>query len=255
MFKNTSGQKIRVLAFNKLTGDTVTGDAANITTKISKDNIIPPVDLIDVNPTEVEDGFYLFDLDQEETNADFIDFYPESSTPNVVVIVPNYDNKTVLSSYSDVDSGLEEIIFMLRILIQDVAGVTYTDSSLSQLSLVAAIIVQQELCFDTKYDINIGSGTINPDPTDNAFKLFVAYKASILLLQSEIKGLSSNSIKIVDGPSSIDLSNRSKDSGVVLKGLYDNYAIMKRDYLLSGNLGQCVITPSTVNQIFGNNFS
>jgi hypothetical protein len=85
MFKNVTGQKIRVFAFNRLTNEPETGDAANITGKVAKDHAAAAA-ITDTNPTEVEDGYYLFDLTQAETNADVLDFYPESSTGDVQVI-------------------------------------------------------------------------------------------------------------------------------------------------------------------------
>lgn len=85
MLRNTAGQKWRVFAFNVTTNQEVTGDAANITAKLSKD-YGTAVALTDVNPTETEDGFYLFDMTQTETNAVDLALYPESSTADVQVI-------------------------------------------------------------------------------------------------------------------------------------------------------------------------
>lgn len=85
MKKNVSGQKWRVFAFNRLTNAPVTGDAANITAKIDKDYAGRNA-LTDTSPTETEDGYYLFDLAQAESNADVLDIYPESATPNVQVV-------------------------------------------------------------------------------------------------------------------------------------------------------------------------
>lgn len=93
MFKNTAGQQIRVFAFNRTTAEPVTGGAANITCKVSLDGAAA-VALADTNPTETEDGYYLFSLTQAETNGDTVDFYPESSTSGVQVIVPSYDRHT-----------------------------------------------------------------------------------------------------------------------------------------------------------------
>lgn len=93
MFKNTAGQEIRVFAFNRTSAAPVTGDAANITCKVSLDNGTP-IALTDTNPTETEDGYYLFSLTQAETNGDTVDFYPESSTSDVQVIVPSFDRHT-----------------------------------------------------------------------------------------------------------------------------------------------------------------
>lgn len=257
MFKNTSGQKIRVFAFNQTTSAPVTGDGANITCKVSLNNDIP-VNLTDVNPVEVEDGFYLFDLTQEETNADVLDFYPESSTANVTVIVPNHNRQTI--RYSSVSSGspgsgMDSMLVILRSIIQDLDGSIYSDESLSRLLITSALIIQREVSFDTSYTVDIMNISITPDPTDNSFILLVAYKASLLLLQSEIRSSASNSIKIVDGPSTIDLTNKSKDLKSLLNSVLEEYNLMKRDYSLSGSLGYCVITPTTVSYINRNNFS
>lgn len=83
--KNIAGQKWRVFAFNKTNGNALAGDAANITAKIAKDWAAAAA-TNDVNPTETEDGYYLFDLTQAESNADALDLYPESSISNIQVI-------------------------------------------------------------------------------------------------------------------------------------------------------------------------
>lgn len=85
MKKNVAGQKWEVFAFNTTTNVAVTGDAANITANLKKDWGSAAA-LNDTNPTETEDGNYLFDLTQAETNADVLSLYPESSTANVAVI-------------------------------------------------------------------------------------------------------------------------------------------------------------------------
>ena len=95
MIRNTAYPRWRVFAFNASTNVPVLGDAANITAKISLD-YANPVDLDDTNPVETEDGYYLFDLLQAETNGRNLALYPESSTPGVQVIgVPwSYVTKT-----------------------------------------------------------------------------------------------------------------------------------------------------------------
>lgn len=83
--KNVAGQKWRVFAFNITTGDAVTGDAANITAKISKDGGASTA-TNDVNPTEDEEGYYDFDLTQAESDMDTAALIPVSATSNVQVI-------------------------------------------------------------------------------------------------------------------------------------------------------------------------
>ena len=85
MYKNTGSQSWYVFAFNMTNSNPVTGDAANITAKISKDGNTAAA-TNDVNPTEIEDGYYKFDLTQAETDADHIIIFPESGTSNVQVI-------------------------------------------------------------------------------------------------------------------------------------------------------------------------
>lgn len=85
MFKNVASQKWTVFAFDETDNTPKTGDAANITCKVKKDGAAAAA-LTDVNPTEVEDGFYDFDVTQAESNGDKLLMLPESSTANIQVI-------------------------------------------------------------------------------------------------------------------------------------------------------------------------
>jgi hypothetical protein len=84
MYRNTAGT-LKVFAFNRTTNAPVTGDSANITCRVSLDGGARAA-LVDTNPTELEDGYYLFDVTAAETNGTTADFFPESSTPGVQVI-------------------------------------------------------------------------------------------------------------------------------------------------------------------------
>ena len=85
MQKNTASQKFVVFAFNRTTNVPLTGDAANITANLQKD-FGTSTATNDVNPTELEDGFYSFDATQAETNADTLVVYPASVTSDIQVI-------------------------------------------------------------------------------------------------------------------------------------------------------------------------
>jgi hypothetical protein len=66
-------------------GEAITGDAANITANIRIDGgAANAVD--DTNPTELEDGYYVFDITAAESNGDLLSIHPASSTANVQVI-------------------------------------------------------------------------------------------------------------------------------------------------------------------------
>lgn len=85
MKKNTAGQTWLCYAFNRTTNNPVTGDASNITASIRLDSGSATA-TNDTNPVELSLGYYEFDLTQAETNADVIDFLPESATTSVQVI-------------------------------------------------------------------------------------------------------------------------------------------------------------------------
>lgn len=85
MQKNVSGQKWVVFAFDTTDLSAKTGDAANITANLRIDGgAANAVD--DTNPTELEDGYYIFDISQAETNGNYILICPQSSTGDIQVI-------------------------------------------------------------------------------------------------------------------------------------------------------------------------
>ena len=85
MFKNVASQKWIVFAFDETDNTAVTGDAAQITGNLRIDGAAANA-IDDTNPTELEDGYYIFDITQAETNGDYILIAPASSTGDVQVI-------------------------------------------------------------------------------------------------------------------------------------------------------------------------
>lgn len=88
IYKNESGQKIFVEAYNTSTGARVTGDAANITAELSIDGGTSAA-TNDANPTEVDAtdhaGLYAFDMTQAETNGEQLIVSAVSATSNVQI--------------------------------------------------------------------------------------------------------------------------------------------------------------------------
>ena len=89
MQKNVAGQIWVVYAYQDEggtnPGEPVAGDSGNITANLRIDGgAANAVD--DTNPTELEDGFYYFDITQAETNGECILIAPASSTANVNVV-------------------------------------------------------------------------------------------------------------------------------------------------------------------------
>lgn len=85
MNKNTASQKWTVFAFTLSTGAPLTGGAAAITANLRIDDGTASA-VTDTNPTEQEDGYYVFDLTQAETNGNKLSIFPASSTAGVQVI-------------------------------------------------------------------------------------------------------------------------------------------------------------------------
>lgn len=89
MYRNVASQKLTVYAYDSTTNAPKTGDAANITAYVSKDDASLTV-LADTSAAEVSatngKGYYTFDLAQGETDAEKLLFTAKSSTANVVVI-------------------------------------------------------------------------------------------------------------------------------------------------------------------------
>jgi len=83
--KNVASQKWIVFAWTIATNVALAGDAAQITANLRLDGGAANA-IDDTNPTELEDGYYAFDLTDAETNADNIVICPVSSTSGVAVI-------------------------------------------------------------------------------------------------------------------------------------------------------------------------
>ena len=99
MLKNVAGQSVLLFAFNRITNAPVLGDGGNITANISLDGTAASPSAT-LHPTETEDGYYLLPVAKAETNANTVDIYPESTTPNVQVIPANHDRQTVSTTGS-----------------------------------------------------------------------------------------------------------------------------------------------------------
>ncbi len=88
MFKNVASQKVIVFAWDNAAGVPKTGDAANITGRISKEGIDDAASN-DVNPTEISatthKGLYTFNMLKAETDCNLFGLTPESATPDIAL--------------------------------------------------------------------------------------------------------------------------------------------------------------------------
>jgi hypothetical protein len=88
LFKNVTGQKLPIYAWDTANNVPKTGDAANITCQYKLDAGSVTA-LTDTNPTEIDStnmpGLYLFDLAQGETNGDLAIYFVKSSTTGIQI--------------------------------------------------------------------------------------------------------------------------------------------------------------------------
>jgi hypothetical protein len=141
-----------------------------------------------------------------------------------------------------------DMVLMVRSLIGDLDATKYTDERIKQLTCVGAYNVNTTADFTNTYTITIGSKTISPDPIDAAdldFVLLTAYKTAVIILGSEVKTESGNSISIKDGPSAIDLRGVASSLNTLYKDLSQKYEEMMNMYQAnqSANNGQAILTP------------
>lgn len=146
-----------------------------------------------------------------------------------------------------------DIIQLLRALIDDLDAITYTNARLTDIIVVAAHFVAKEINFDYTYTVNIASQTLDPDPDDD-FKNFVALKASCLILGAELKQMSNNALKVIDGPSTIETGRGLSFLHKLYDFNLDQYIIAKASYM-AGNC-RVILTPYTVpSSSIGENFA
>ncbi|GAG23143.1 unnamed protein product, partial [marine sediment metagenome] len=109
MLRNVASQKWRVYAFDATDGSAKTGDAANITAKLSKDGAALTA-TNDEFPTEEEAGWYYFDLTQAESHYASVEIVAVSSTADIEVVgspsrqdpVPQYNSLLGIESDGDI---------------------------------------------------------------------------------------------------------------------------------------------------------
>lgn len=143
----------------------------------------------------------------------------------------------------------DEVIPVIRLLINDYnSPVTYTDNRLIDTALVSAQLLLTEISFDNSYTISLSSCSISPDPSsDDSFINLVSMKAACIILGGEAKTEALNSVRITDGPTTIDLANRSKDVFQMYQSMIEIFESAKLRYMAGNSIGgQAIMTPYTV---------
>lgn len=151
-----------------------------------------------------------------------------------------------------------EMVRIVRNLINDhdTSDPTYSNERLEEVILVSAQLVQNEIDFDTVYSIDVDAYTLSPDPTentrDNNFVNLICLRSALLILGSEYKTNSSNSVRVTDGPSSIDMTDVTRNSKLLYEQALSDYTKAKVEYKAgNGMAGHAILGPYTYEGIAG----
>lgn len=136
----------------------------------------------------------------------------------------------------------DEMLPILRCLINDIAEAAFSDDTLTSTLVVAAYQVVQQLTFPAEYTIKVSDQIISPDPTvdgskDDAFINLVTQKAACIIDRGSAITAATQAIAVRDGSSAIDL--RSVFAGkleLIKKGWCAVYQDTKLEYQ-TGNFG------------------
>lgn len=135
---------------------------------------------------------------------------------------------------------------ILRDLIGDVADVpTYSDDRLEQAIVSSAFLLLRQISFDEDYVVEVQCRTITPDPSsDYDFLALVVLRTAVLILSSELKTSSLSSIKVVDGPSSVDMTSLSKTAKDLLAQASKQFEEAKLAHQIgNGGYGEAILSP------------
>lgn len=159
-------------------------------------------------------------------------------------------------------SWQNEMVRLVRYLVNDLDNTSYTydDTRLEETIVVSAQLLQTIVdYYYTTYQVDIESLTINPDPTtvnnnvkEDGFINLVSLQAALIILQGEMKAASLSSVKIIDGPSTIDYTDVLKNKKILYDDMKDKFNKAVYQYRAGNSIaGHAVLTPYTYNYLAG----
>jgi uncharacterized protein YjbI with pentapeptide repeats len=148
-----------------------------------------------------------------------------------------------------------EMVTILRHLINDINGDTYSQARLEEAILVNAQLINKTIDFDYEYTIDVDAVTLTPDPTENTkdinFINLVCLKTALMIMWGELRTLSSQAVVVRDGPSSIDMSGAYKASKDLYNELLEQFQMEKINHQ-TGKIGRAILSPTTVEGLYTN---
>lgn len=147
----------------------------------------------------------------------------------------------------------EDMVGILRVMVNDPESSVYTDARLEQLLLVGAFQVCQELDFSHDFVVNFPNETITPDPTeeatrDDSFVNLACLKAACIADRGGAILAARQAIAVKDGASAIDLRGNLQGKLRLLEkgGWCAVYQDAKLEYLTNASksiAGAAIMTP------------
>ena len=154
-------------------------------------------------------------------------------------------------------SWQNEMVLLVRYLVDDVTKPqVYDDGRLEQTILASAQLIRIEgLSFEKTYTVDIDSCTLTPDPTtgtkDDAYINLVSVKTACLIINAEAKTRALDGVRIIDGPSQIDLRESTKAMELRANQMCKHYENIKIQYQLGNSKGaQAIMGPYTTERAF-----
>lgn len=139
---------------------------------------------------------------------------------------------------------------MVRVLVNDVdpENYTYSNNRIESTILVAAQMAQISDTFASKYDVNVETCLLSPDPTDDpedpAFITLVSLKAACIILQGEYKKAADCAIYVKDGPSALDKRGVPAALGMMQKDVCARYDQLLLEYRAGNSIaGTAILGP------------
>jgi hypothetical protein len=143
-----------------------------------------------------------------------------------------------------------DVITSIRYIINDIDSVKYTDSRIKKSAVIAANQIRTELTLKNSYTITVSTDTISPDPSDVnyedlGFINLITLKASLLILQGEVRLYESSGFKVMDGPSTIEVTGLYANTKGMIDALSLQYGKAKVEYATGvSGYGKAVIGPT-----------
>lgn len=150
-----------------------------------------------------------------------------------------------------------EMVRILRYLIADIDtdAPLYDNGRLEEVILVSSQLVLSELDFSVTYSVDVDGQSLSPDPidnNDNNFVNLVCLRGAILVLGSEYKTSAGNSVRVVDGPSTIDMTDVTRNAKMLYDDALKAYNLAKFNYKAGNSVsGQSILTPYTFGGVYG----